>query len=335
VAKTPQSNRKETVPSTAKASVSSDTGNTPYSAPPPPQDPLEPEVVDAPMDSTSSSEGFPSLGNITIDSRNYMEEGYQRLAQKRANDQKMLRTAELRAVEEQTRTDAQHSQVEAEQQARQRTLVHEQPRKVAENAVHTVTQEQESTNIKPKDQKKKSMLPLLIVLAIGLILGAVGAGYYNRFGFSFPFINDIMEKGQDNTPEKAGLIATPMAQERLLELNRAEIPNGDTEAKRVGESEEFIAAEMSQYPTDPQSTAVQEKNLTYHLVAGSFKVERNAHDLHGELIAKGYESVFLGKIGAYYKVSYQSFNNEDDANNALQALKGKDVSSWMIQYKLE
>ena len=187
----------------------------------------------------------------------------------------------------------------------------------------------------PKDQKKKSMLPLLIVLAIGLILGAVGAGYYNRFGFSFPFINDIMEKGQDNTPEKAGLIATPMAQERLLELNRAEIPNGDTEADRVGESEEFIAAEMSQYPTDPQSTAVQEKNLTYHLVAGSFTVEQNAHDLHGELIAKGYESVFLGKIGAYYKVSYQSFNNEDDANNALQALKGKDVSSWMIQYKLE
>ncbi|MBL4657443.1 MAG: SPOR domain-containing protein [Flavobacteriales bacterium] len=74
--------------------------------------------------------------------------------------------------------------------------------------------------------------------------------------------------------------------------------------------------------------------MKFHLAAGSFTVEQNARTLHEKLKSEGYDAVYLGRIGDYYKVSYQSFKNEADAKAALQSLKDKGVSSWMMKHEL-
>ena len=92
--------------------------------------------------------------------------------------------------------------------------------------------------------------------------------------------------------------------------------------------------DMSPPSSEPQPGAIKEKNLTFHLVAGSFTREQNAHKMHAALLEQGYQAVFLGKIGDYYKVSYQSFNNESNASTALQELNEKGVNSWIMRHEL-
>ena len=338
VAKTPPSILKHaavSITTKGDAPVSSDAVSTlSSSSPPRPEVPPEPEAVEPPAAPTVLSDNFASPKSIVIDSRNYVEEGYNKLAKKRAQDEANRKAAEVRAAKAQARIDEQNSKAAAEEAARQQALA-EQKQIAVENAETSVTQKEARPSIRPKDQKKKSLVPLLIILAVVLVLGAAGGGYYYKFGFSFPFFSEGMKAGEDNPPEKAGIVATPMAGETEPELGRIELAVEDAKLKGVGEADEIIATEVSQFSTNPEPVAAAEKNLMYHLTAGSFTVEQNARDLHEQLKTQGYESVYLGRIGNYYKVSYQSFKNEADAKAALWSLKDKGVSSWMISHELK
>lgn len=336
VAKTPQSIAKEALTITTKAevSVSSDAGNTPTSDLPLPEDPLASESADTPAESTSSSEEFPSPQSIVIDSRNFMVDGYEMLAQKRTQDQGMIKAAEVRAVEEQTRIDTQHSKVETQQQAPQQIPVHDQPGKVVVNAGSDADNKQLSNSVEPRHPVQKSLFILLAGLVIGSLVSAVGSGYYYKFGFSFPFFNDVVDKSQDGTSQKASLLANPITEARAEESGNGPIADEEAELGGVGEAAEITVAEMSPSPSDIQVGTAQEMHLIFHLVAGSFEREQNAHKLHIELMGQGYQAVFLGKIGDYYKVSYQSFSNEANASTALQELNEKGVNSWMMRHEL-
>jgi len=70
----------------------------------------------------------------------------------------------------------------------------------------------------------------------------------------------------------------------------------------------------------------------YHVVAGAFRIEENAHTKVAELKANGFEAELLGqnKYGLH-QVSYASFANRDEATNALIKIKKTEApEAWLL-----
>ena len=70
----------------------------------------------------------------------------------------------------------------------------------------------------------------------------------------------------------------------------------------------------------------------YHVVAGAFRIEENAHTKVVELKANGFEAALLGqnKYGLH-QVSYASFASRDEATNALIKIKKTEApEAWLL-----
>ena len=304
----------------------------------------EPPGIPPSAEPTVSSDNSASPQSVVIDSRNYEEEGHEKLAQERAKGNTDRKAAEELAVKAK----------EPRQQIPNAGGADEQKRKAAVVAAAT----QKSAKAKPKGKKKKSLAPLFTIVAVVLVLGAGVGGYYYKFGFSFPFFSDSTQ-AKDDASDKSGSVAViaPVvekepeesavelaASELVVEeaIEEEELEQGEVEVEpdlSSDVSSEAPAKEETPKKSEPKPVATASpttgKNLKYHLAAGSFTVEQNARDLHEQLKTQGYESVYLGRIGDYYKVAYQSFKNEAAAKAALWSLKDKGVSSWMIRHELK
>ncbi len=77
----------------------------------------------------------------------------------------------------------------------------------------------------------------------------------------------------------------------------------------------------------------------YFLISGSFKSMKNAEKFQKELRAQGYNSeVIIRKTGPntdFYKVSYKSFHDRDEAFNALRKEKNmpNNETIWLLVKK--
>lgn len=75
----------------------------------------------------------------------------------------------------------------------------------------------------------------------------------------------------------------------------------------------------------------------YHIVAGAFRVEENAHSKVGELREKGYPSRFIG-INKYglHQVVYNSFTTKEEALSMLRSVKQtENQDAWLLVQELE
>ena len=69
----------------------------------------------------------------------------------------------------------------------------------------------------------------------------------------------------------------------------------------------------------------------YFLVAGSFSKEKNANNLVDQLRSENYNSEIIGKSeNGLTRVSFDSFVNKNEALTALENLKLKNKSSWIL-----
>ena len=69
----------------------------------------------------------------------------------------------------------------------------------------------------------------------------------------------------------------------------------------------------------------------YFLIAGSFSEEKNANNLVDQLRSENYNSEIIGKSeNGLTRVSYDSFVNKNEALIALEKLKLKNKSSWIL-----
>ena len=234
--------------------------------------------------------------------------------------------------------------------AKQLAIAEEQKRKVAAR---------KQIPTKSKDKKKKSLVPLIVILAIVVVLAGGGGGYYYKFGFTFPFFSDKADVEEEDgkaaslKPEKSKASKDASTEEtKVVSEVSATGAGGTEEENNEEEFEEEIAVEpepeveeavapkpkatpkAKPKPKPVAKAAPVSRNLKFHLAAGSFSIEQNALALHRQLKSQGYDAVYLGRIGDYYKVSYQSFNSESDARSALQSLKDKGVSSWVLKHEL-
>lgn len=70
----------------------------------------------------------------------------------------------------------------------------------------------------------------------------------------------------------------------------------------------------------------------YHVVAGAFRIEENAHKKVAQLQARGFEAELLGKNRyGLHQVSYASFSTREEASAALAKIKQTEApEAWLL-----
>lgn len=103
------------------------------------------------------------------------------------------------------------------------------------------------------------------------------------------------------------------------------------------ETNDKITLEEPETNDEIQKTELLPKNnnLKYHLIAGSFNEKVNATDLVKELNNQGYDARFLGKVGEYYKVSYESFKNRLNAEKVRGEMIESGTFTWIQDFELK
>jgi nucleoid DNA-binding protein len=75
----------------------------------------------------------------------------------------------------------------------------------------------------------------------------------------------------------------------------------------------------------------------YHVIAGAFRIESNAHKKISQLSEKGYDAKMIG-INKYglHQVAYSSFEDRNEANKALRRIKRMDnADAWLLVQQIE
>jgi nucleoid DNA-binding protein len=92
----------------------------------------------------------------------------------------------------------------------------------------------------------------------------------------------------------------------------------------------FFGNNPVEMPSITLQVAKEIKN--YHVVAGAFRIEENAHTKVAQLQASGFDAELLGKNRyGLHQVSYASFSSRDEATNALIKIKKTEApEAWLL-----
>ncbi|WP_298418172.1 SPOR domain-containing protein [uncultured Kordia sp.] len=92
----------------------------------------------------------------------------------------------------------------------------------------------------------------------------------------------------------------------------------------------FFGNNPVELPSITLQVAKEVKN--YHVVAGAFRIEENAHTKISQLQANGFEAELLGKNRyGLHQVSYASFSTREEASEALAKIKQTEApEAWLL-----
>jgi cell division septation protein DedD len=80
---------------------------------------------------------------------------------------------------------------------------------------------------------------------------------------------------------------------------------------------------------------VTRQSGNYHIVAGAFRVEENAHQTVSELKAEGLRPVILVRTGMdLHQVVYSSFQTRGEALQMLLEVKRTNEGAWLLIQEL-
>jgi len=112
----------------------------------------------------------------------------------------------------------------------------------------------------------------------------------------------------------------------IAKKQEAENARKDSLARIEQENQRLAAAEKAQRE-EAETRRVAESNQRYHVIVGCFLMEENADRMMVNLTNRGlHPKAFIFKTG-YTCISAQSFNNLNDAFNAMTAMLRED-SLW-------
>lgn len=148
----------------------------------------------------------------------------------------------------------------------------------------------------PKEEHKRFRFPWRYVAAAVLIFGA------SFFGFrEYQSQQQLVEQGK--------------AQESINEYIQQAT---------------FFGNNPVELPSITLQVAKEVQN--YHIVAGAFRIEENAHTKIAQLRSKGFDAALLGKNKyGLHQVSYASFATREEANEALAKIKQTEApGAWLL-----
>ncbi|MEN1784441.1 MAG: SPOR domain-containing protein [Bacteroidota bacterium] len=163
-------------------------------------------------------------------------------------------------------------------------------------------EEKTPISITPEKRAQSSWRPLMKYAALFLVLMAVGMGSYQYYQQSL---------------QKKELVASEV-NERV--------------AQYIQEATIFGDMPLELPPLALNISKSTEKKGSHHIVAGAFRVKKNADKKIQQLRAQGYQGVYLGvNARGLHQVAYASFENNTEALQFLREIK-RTVSpdAWLI-----
>jgi len=92
-------------------------------------------------------------------------------------------------------------------------------------------------------------------------------------------------------------------------------------------------AEPIEEPIQDVEPYVSQTGKRYHIIAGCFKVPRNAENYADFLRKKGYPAENLGVINGYHVVSFNSFPTKSEALRELEIIRSEyEAEAWLKKY---
>ncbi len=136
-----------------------------------------------------------------------------------------------------------------------------------------------------------------------------------------------------------GLLALGLSGFTGLKLYSNQVSNHNIAEQQAAESQLQQKIQQATFIIDnplPEITfTVTNQSGNYHIVAGAFRVEENAHQKVTELRAEGHKARYIGenKYGLH-QVVYSSYLTRRDAINALYKVQKTNSGSWLLVQEL-
>ena len=136
-----------------------------------------------------------------------------------------------------------------------------------------------------------------------------------------------------------GLLAIGLTGFTGLKLYSNQVIDHNIAEQQAAESQLQQKIQQATFVIDnplPEITfTVTNQSGNYHIVAGAFRVEENAHQKVEELRAAGHKARYIGENRyGLHQVVYSSFQSRRDAINALRAIQKTDSGSWLLTQEL-
>ncbi len=147
--------------------------------------------------------------------------------------------------------------------------------------------------------------------------------YQSRSNQLVSFSNDVHVKTWDDLIEKI----SPNVKVYNYQLSeKLFIPvTLSQEVEPTMVSEELDTKEVE---VEPIKNTIENGNI--HLISGCFSSEQNAQTLVDELKSKGYKAHIVDKNKGLYRVSAQSFQSKQKANDFKAKLEAEGYASWLL-----
>ncbi len=136
-----------------------------------------------------------------------------------------------------------------------------------------------------------------------------------------------------------GILAIGLTGFTGLKLYSNQVTNHNIAEQQAAESQLQQKIQQATFVIDnplPEITfTVTNQSGNYHVVAGAFRVEENAHQKVEELRAEGHKARYIGenKYGLH-QVVYSSYQTRREAINALYAVQKTNAGSWLLVQEL-
>ncbi len=136
-----------------------------------------------------------------------------------------------------------------------------------------------------------------------------------------------------------GILAIGLTGFTGLKLYSNQVTNHNIAEQQAAESQLQQKIQQATFIIDnplPEITlTVTNQSGNYHIVAGAFRVEENAHQKVTELRAEGHKARYIGenKYGLH-QVVYSSYPTRREAINALYKVQKSNAGSWLLVQEL-
>lgn len=129
----------------------------------------------------------------------------------------------------------------------------------------------------------------------------------------------------------AGFTGLNIYSNQVTEHNVAETQAAETQLQQQIQQATFVIDN----PLPEITFKVTKQSGDYHIVAGAFRVEENAHQKVDELRAEGFKARYIGENRfGLHQVVYGSFQTRPEAMDMLRTAKKTNEGAWMLIQEL-
>ncbi len=171
----------------------------------------------------------------------------------------------------------------------------------------------------PTDKKKRSKLPLILLLLLLIGLCVVG----------FIFKDQITGYFDKSTATNADSSATPIAAE---DTTADVVEEPDTLTETIATDSLTTPEEVVEEPVAP-APVQSSTSGRFHLIGNSFGEKANAEKYVNQLTEKGFSASIIGRFDGLYLVSVKGYDTKEAAKNDLQNVRKDVPKAWLFELK--